>query len=148
VEIPSIKWEKQRTAALDKDFKHAVADFLRRRWPTGTAKETARTYDLSLDKAREAVAGRASLTTVEQIMKRGGWSVTLVIMTEVLGQQLAQHLTEIRVSHDRNAQRLAALSHDLWLVSDSRGDDPPGVDVRQAERRITDRRREGESQAG
>ena len=143
IEIPNVRRESQRRMSLDKGLRDATADYLRNRWPSGTAKHAARQFNLSLPRAREAVAGRASLTTIEAIFKRGGWTVALRILAEVIGQQLAQHLLEIRVSHDRNAARLAAITSDLWAVSDSRGDDPPGVDVRQAERRITNRRREG-----
>jgi hypothetical protein len=118
VEIPRTNLGKQRTLRLDKGFRDVVADYLRRRWPSHTAKNAARAFDWTLDRAREAVAGRISLTSLEQMFKRGGLQVALPIVADVIGQSLAQHLREMRTQHETNGRRLAAL---LWS-------DPPGGD--------------------
>jgi hypothetical protein len=119
VEIPLTKTGNQRDLALDTGFRDVVADYLRRRWPTGTAKMAAREFDLTVDRAREAVAGRVSLTTLEQIFKRGGFAVALPIVAAVIGQSLAHYFREMRTHHETNGRRLAAL---LW--SHPPGDDP------------------------
>jgi hypothetical protein len=144
LEIPSIKLEKQRKMRLDKGLREAVAEYLRRRFPSGTAKSAAREFDLTADRAREAVAGRASLTTIEAIIKRGGWSVALPILAEVIGQQIARHLIELRQHHEANAGRLAALTSDLWPVRGVGLDDPPGLGRESDERRVFAGRREGQ----
>jgi hypothetical protein len=119
VEIPRNKWQGQRNLALDTGFRDVVADYLTRRWPAGTAKMAAREFDLTVDRAREAVAGRVSLTTLEQIFKRGGFAVALPIVAAVIGQSLAHYFREMRTHHETNGRRLAAL---LW--SHPPGDDP------------------------
>lgn len=113
VEIRINEREIPRRLALDKGLRDAVADHLRHRWPVGTAKEAARTYDLTLDRAREAVAGRASLTTLEAIFKRGGWPVALAILADVIGHGIAQHIAELRARHEDHGKRLAALFGDF-----------------------------------
>lgn len=109
VEIPHIKWPKQRGLNLDRGFRDVVADYLRRRWPTSTAKMTAREFDLTLERAREAVAGRVSLTTLEMIFKRGGFAVALPIVAEVIGQSIAHYIREMRRDHEEQARRLDAV---------------------------------------
>lgn len=109
MDIPRIKWERQRTFRLDKGFRDAVADLLRSRWPSGTAKHAAREYGLTADMAREAVRGRASLTTLEQIVKSGGLAVGLQLIEAVTGDSLAHHFAELRNAHEDHGRRLAAL---------------------------------------
>jgi hypothetical protein len=99
----------QRNLRLDKGIRDAVADLLRQRWPSGTAKMAAREFRLSVDRAREAVQGRASLTTVEQIIKQGGPPVALPIIEAVWGGSLAHYFAELRKSHEDHGERLAAL---------------------------------------
>lgn len=113
-EIPIGKREIQRSFKLDKSFREAVRDHLHHRWPSGTAKAAARAYGLSVDKAREAVAGRASLTTIEAIFKRGGPPVFLPILEEVWGASIARFFAEMGVEHAENGKRLAALVSDPW----------------------------------
>lgn len=112
VEIRQSNREIPRRLSLDKGLRDAVADHLRHRWPAGTAKFAARAYDLTLDRAREAVAGRASLTTLEAIIKRGGWPVALSILADVIGLSVAQHIAEMRARHEEHGKRLAALWSD------------------------------------
>lgn len=109
LEIPHTKCENQRNLSLDKGFRDVLADYLRRRWPSGTAKHAAREFSLTLDRAREAVAGRVSLTTLEQIFQRGGFSVALPIVAAVIGQSLAHYFREMRTAHDESGRRLTAL---------------------------------------
>jgi hypothetical protein len=97
---------------LDKALRDATADYLRRRWPSNTAKHAAKAFDLSLPRAREAVAGNASLTTLEGIIKTGGWSVALPILGEVIGHHVDQHFIEMRKSHADHGRRIAALFGD------------------------------------
>jgi hypothetical protein len=124
VEIPHNKWETQRKLKLDRGFRDVVADYLNRRWPSGAAKMAARTFNLSMDRAREAVAGRVSLTTLEMIFKSGGFAVALPILAEVLGQSLARYFRELRTAHDEQGERISALVGDHWPV----GSDRPAVD--------------------
>lgn len=124
VEIPHNKWANQRNLKLDRSFRDVLAEYLRRRWPTATAKMTARQFDLSMDRAREAVAGRVSLTTLERIFQRGGFAVALPIVAEVIGQSLARYFRELRAAHDEQGDRIASLVGDHLPV----GADHPSVD--------------------
>lgn len=110
---------------LDKGFKDAVADHLKHRWPYGTAKLAAKAYRLTPDRARDAVAGRCSLTTIEQIFKAGGWSVALPIIADVIGHAIAAHVAEMRAQHDENTRRFAALGGGLRSLGADPGDLDP-----------------------
>jgi hypothetical protein len=135
VEIPHNKWASQRNLKLDKGFRDVLAEYLRRRWPSGTVKHAAREFDLSMDRAREAVAGRVSLTTLERIFKRGGFAVALPILADVIGQSLARYFRELREAHDEQGDRIAALVGDRWSVGADRaagGSDPAGALARGA----------------
>lgn len=144
MEIPSNKRQSQRTLELDKGFRDVLADYLTRRWPTGTAKHAAREFDLSLARSREAVAGRVSLTTLERIFKRGGFAVALPIVADVIGHSLARYFRELREAHDESGKRLTALfgPSDVGLRAGDRGH--PGGDWSRADGADAASRRVGE----
>ena len=135
VAISHQKREIPHRLNLDRGFRDAVSDHMRHRWPSGTAKHAAKTYDLTLDRARDAVAGRCSLTTLEQIVKRGGWPVGLSILAAVIGYGVEQYISEQRVIHEERWGRFTA------LFGDGRGNDPvrDGGSVRM-DRGVSDRR--------
>jgi len=144
LEIPIVKREKSRKLELDISFREAISEHLRRRWPSGTAKEAARRYELSLDRAREAAAGRASLTTIERIFKVDGWSAYLAVGAGVLGHTVTAYLMELRASHENDGKRLAALIGDSWPWRPPGPDDPGLVDLPEAGRGFPMDRRVGE----
>jgi len=109
-----------RTLRLDKSFRDSIADHLKRRWPTNTAKSVAKEYGLTLDRARDVLAGRGSLTTIEAIIKRGGFAVALPLLEEVIGKTLAQHLRELQHEHEAQGARIAQIRRDLLSVAGSR----------------------------
>jgi hypothetical protein len=117
IDIHLPKVGNPRFKELDKGIREAVADHLRHRWPHHTAKSAAREYDLSLDRAKEAVAGRASLPTIERIFKRGGWFVALAILADVIGHSVAQHIARLREAHNEHGERLTALFGDPGAAS-------------------------------
>jgi hypothetical protein len=144
VEIPNAKWETQRKFELPLSMREAIADHLRSRWPQHTAKNAARTYDVSLDRAREAAAGRASMTTFEAMIQRGGLSVALPIVEAVAGQSIAQHLREMRTAHEENGRRLASLFGPGGSGPGPGGDRPAGRPGASADRDEPAYRRVGE----
>lgn len=103
------KVETPRIPGLDRGLREAAATLLRTRWPTNTAKQAARAYGLSLDQAKEAARGRASLGAIERIMQAGDMSDALHIVEAVRGQSIANHFREMRAAHEANGRRLAAL---------------------------------------
>lgn len=109
LEIPITRRENQRSLRLDKSFREAIRDHLKRRWPYGTAKAAALEYGLTEDRAREAAAGRCSLTTMEAIFKAGGPPVFLPVMEEVWGESIAAFYAEQRKRNGENAARFGAL---------------------------------------
>lgn len=114
VEIRHNKSESQRNLKLDKGSKDAMADYWRHRWPSNTAKYGAREFGLTLDQARSVVAGRASLSTLDQIEKAGGWPVIFAVKAMVLGKGADQFLIETRNAHEENGRRLSTLVSN-WL---------------------------------
>lgn len=135
MEIRLNKRDNQRKLGLDKGLRDAVGDYLARTYPTGTAKQSARRFDLTLDQARGAVAGKASVATIERIIKTGGWTVALAILADVIGTGIANYFIETRKAHDKDGERLAALSGHLWPVASPRGSDPPDVGDEEGDRR-------------
>jgi hypothetical protein len=77
----------QRSLGLDRASRDSVAAYCRAEWPSNTAKNVARAWDLSLDEARGVVAGRASQATIDKIFKHpnGGWRVVLPVLGAVIG---------------------------------------------------------------
>lgn len=106
------KRDKQSRLALDKGLREAVADYLRDLYPSGTAKHAAKRFNLSLAQARHAVAGEASIATLERIIKTGGWSVALAILADVIGSSIAHYFREMGQHHAENGRRLVALWSD------------------------------------
>lgn len=143
MEIPHIKWEKQRKLKLDKGTKDALADYCRNRWPHHTAKYAAREWKLSVDEARGVVAGRASQTTIDKIYKRGGLRLALLILEEVTGESIARIISEIRGVNNDHQQRLDALGGEAVPLLPTC--DPPsnGEGLGSADRQEPGRRRVG-----
>lgn len=136
------KRERERSLALDKGSRDAMADYWRMRWPTNTAKLGARVFGLTVDQGRSVVAGKASLTTLDQIEKAGGWPVIFAVKALVVGHGADQFIIGLRAAHDQHGEHLAAVFGDLWSLPADRSlsgsDDPSSL----AERRgiVPDRR--------
>lgn len=143
VEIRHNKWPAQRKLALDTGTRDAMADYWRLRWPSNTAKLGAREFGLTLDQGRSVVAGKASLTTIDQIEKAGGWPVIFAVKALVIGQGADQFLSELKATHHDQAERLAALTGDHWPLRPSGTDAADRVGERVADRRESVRRRVG-----
>lgn len=143
MEIPRKIVVKQRELQLDKSTQVALAEYLRDRWPSNTAKMAARAFDLSLDRAKSAVGYSASLTTYDQIKKVGLWPVIFAVEARVIGQTVDQHLIEVREQHETNAGRIAALLGDWGAVASPRLPDPTDSDFTLDQRSQPERRRVG-----
>jgi len=123
MDFPLNKGEKQRKLKLDKGLRDAIRDMLRERWPQGTAKYTAREFRMSLDQARHAVRGDASISAIEAIIKRGGLPVALALVEQVTGQSIARYFIEMRQANEDHGRRIAALVWNPWT---GRGPGAPG----------------------
>lgn len=121
--------------SLDKATRDALADYCRHRWPTGTAKQCARAFDLTADEGRRVVGAKASQTTIDKIFKAGGWPVIFAVMAEVIGQGADSYIRELRAEHERQGDALRALGRDLWLVAADRPSGPPDLDNKEPHRR-------------
>jgi hypothetical protein len=129
VEVRYIKRDRQHMPALDKATRDALADYCRDRFPAHTAKMVAREWDLSVDEARGVVAGRSSFATYDKVKKAGGWPVILAVEAAVVGHGIDQFLERTGASHDRHAERLAALLGGGGPVPPSRSPDPARLDL-------------------
>jgi hypothetical protein len=135
VDFPHIKRPRQHTLGLDKATRDAMADYWRMRWPSNTAKHGAREFRLTLDQGRSVVAGRASLTTIDQIEKAGGWPVIFAVKAMVIGYGADQYLAEVREHHEANAGRLAAIFGVGRSVGPDRDSGDPHRDLQLRDRR-------------
>lgn len=103
----------QRSLGLDRATRDSVATFCRQTWPTNTAKHAAREWDLSLDEARGAVAGRASQATIDKIFKHpnGGWRVVLPVLGAVIGHGVDAFFREQMRQAAKEAERAQEHEH-------------------------------------
>lgn len=147
MEIRHTKVGEQRSFALDKGLRDALADHCRRRWPTNTAKHVARAYDLSVDEARGVVACRTSIATLERVFKVGGWGVALPVLAEVIGHAVDQFILRERRVHAEHAERLGALVGGWWPLAAGRAVDPADAAGPRPERDGIATRRVGEGPA-
>lgn len=101
--------------SVDKSVRDALADFFRRQYPANGTKLMARDFGLSLDEAKGVLAGRASLNTLNQILKskNGGWPVLLPVMGAVIGETADQFIEKQRERHETLAERHRALGSNL-----------------------------------
>lgn len=146
MEIRYNERDGRHSLGLDRQTRDALAAYCRLIWPTGTAKEAARHFDLTLDEARGLIAGRASQTTVDRVWKssKGGWRVALAVLGAVIGQTIDQYIESERAAHEDQARRLGAvLLHLRPVAGDRPAGDPAGapVAIQGPERRASDRRR-------
>ena len=144
VEIRHNKRAAQRSLRLDSTTQAAVAELFRERWPSNTAKLAARAFNLSVDQGRSAVAGRASQSTIDQIIKAGGWPVLFALGAKVLSQGADQYLIELRASHEQERERVTALLGGWWPMAADRRSDPSHPDPALGERRRSFRDRRAE----
>lgn len=135
MESPRIKRDTQRRIELDKGLRDGLADLCRRRWPTGTAKSAARAFDLTLDQGRSVVAGKASLITLEQVIKKGGWQIVFPLFAEVIGLSAEQYIIGARKANAEYDQRLASLVSNMWPVAASADPASADLDNREGQQR-------------
>lgn len=97
----------QRSLGLDRATRDALAEYSRTLWPTNSAKNAAREWDLSLDEARGVVAGRASQATIDKIFKHpnGGWRIVLPVLGAVIGHGVDSFFREQMRHAAREAER-------------------------------------------
>lgn len=97
---------------LDAGFRDGLADYARRRWPTHTAKNIEREWDLTTDEAKNLLKGQTSLRTIEKVLahKNGGWHVALPILGGVIGHGLTDFITseKSRLNHEAEQRRRKA----------------------------------------
>jgi hypothetical protein len=137
---------KQLGLGLDVSLREAVQAYLKHRWPAGTAKFADRAYALSPDRAREAVQGRASLTTVERIIKVDGWPALLNIGARMLGQSVDNYIISQRTAHAEHAAHLGEVVFGFAALGSHPAADHPDNAFPLGERRrsFRDRRGQGE----
>lgn len=118
-------------------LRDALATYAKLRWPTGTAKFAAREWGLSLDEAKGAVNRRASLTTLDKVLRHpnGGWAIALPILGAVIGHGADVFLHNERKRHAELARRNRALVRDLRSLPDLRPDGGLELDARRPRER-------------
>jgi hypothetical protein len=135
MEIRDYVGEKFPLYPYDKRTRDALTAYCARRWPgQGRRSNVAKEWDLNPDEARSVVEGKASWQTWDKIVfhKRGRWAVLFPVFGALLDQTAEQHIIELRRSHEQKAERLAALTGDIWPLRNRRRDDPPRVDRPEA----------------
>lgn len=64
----------------------ALAKMVRLRWPHGTAKQVARTWDLDQTTAANLIKGHASERTLTKAVRAEGWELLLALGQALTGQ--------------------------------------------------------------
>lgn len=122
VDIRSHNGFSRPKLSVDKSIRDVLTDHFRRLYPANGTKLLAKEFGLSLDEAKGVLAGRASLNSLNQIIrsKNGGWSVLLPVMTAVIGESLDQHISKQRQDDAEQDQRRDAILRGLRAGGDTR----------------------------
>lgn len=102
----------------------AVRDLVRRRWPTNTAKQLERKWDLDPKTAKNVVGnGHVSERTLTKAVRAEGWGFLDALGAELTGETYAQYLSRIteeqahaqkeRERERDNVRRLETRARDL-----------------------------------
>ncbi len=105
------KFRDRRPA--DYGLANSAARKVRRDFPTHTIDQVAAKYRLTVGEARGVVNATASRTTLDKMLKRGGWSLAVELMTDLLGVSLDEFLEEERGRLDRERQSFEARHRQL-----------------------------------
>jgi hypothetical protein len=86
--------------ADDYGLENALAAYVRRRWPENTVKHVMGHFDLTDGLARGVVYATATRRGLNQCVRKGGWSLWLI-----LGAMLFGHALEIHIERERERER-------------------------------------------
>lgn len=94
MEIREFRGEKREKRPSDYGLENALARRQRRLYPTNTIDQTAAEFRLTPGEAKGTVYGSASRSTLNKVLKRGGWALTVELMADVLGQPLERFIEQ------------------------------------------------------
>jgi hypothetical protein len=86
--------------ADDYGLENAMAAYVRRRWPENTVKHVMGHFDLTDGLARGVVYATATRRGLNQCVRKGGWSLWLI-----LGAMLFGHALEAHIERERERER-------------------------------------------
>lgn len=103
IKISEFRGQIREKRPADYGIENALARRQRRLYPTNTIDLTAAEFRITTGQAKGAVYGTASRTTINAILKRGGWALTVELMADVLGQPLEDFIQRQaeRARHER-----------------------------------------------
>lgn len=117
---------------LEKSIGEAVKGLIRRRWPTNTAKQIERAWDLDPKTAKNVVSsGHVSERALTKAVRAEGWAFLAALGHELTGESYADHLHRITereadVQRGREAERervrqMEARARELGALLDRQG---------------------------
>lgn len=130
-----VRGQFRESRPRDYGMANAAARKVRRDDPTNTIDATAHRYGLTTGEAKGVVYGTASRTTLDKMLKRGGWALVVELAADLLGQPLeayiaqqAQEAANERARWEAKERALVSLEAKLR----SRAPEPRLVDGRDA----------------
>lgn len=115
--------------ADDYGLENALAAYVRRRWPENTVKHVMGQFGLTDGLARGVVYATATRRGLNQCVRKGGWSLWLI-----LGAMLFGHALETHIERERERERKSweAMDRGLGRLAGSLrafAGDHPGADL-------------------
>lgn len=89
-----IRGRLRENRPADYGMANAAARKVRREHPTNTVDAVAGLYGLTQGEAKGVVYGTASRSTLDKMLKRGGWSLVVELAADLLGQPLEQFIEQ------------------------------------------------------
>lgn len=103
----------------DGSLGEVLATFIRRRWPTDTAKQTARAWGLDPSTAANVTKGHASERTLKKALQAEGWPLLMALGEAVTGQSYEQFLRGVIDDQRAAIERAEARRNSLRSLEDS-----------------------------
>lgn len=135
VQNREIGGRKREIRPHDYGMANAAARKVRRDWPSNTIEATAGAFGLTYGEAKGVVYGTASRTTLDKMLKQGGWGLVVELAADLLGQPLEQFIEQQarEAAHERarwEAKERSLVSLEAKLRA--RGPEPCRLDGRDA----------------
>ena len=100
--------EQDYTRSANPDFgmEHVLASYVRRKgW---SIKEIMARFDLTDGQARGVMYAAASRSTLNHVVKVGGWRIGLMLVAGVVGHTLSEHIEQRRANERKQYERMDA----------------------------------------
>jgi hypothetical protein len=105
----------------DEGIGQILARFVRRAYPSDTAKTVSRRYDLKLSAAENLTKGHASERAIAKAIRAEGWPLLMALGEAMTGESYEDFLRGVADEHERAAERARARRDHLRTLESRAG---------------------------